>query len=154
GLHALAAGDACAVAHRVVEIEDDLFVMAARGHADHIVDLNLAAGADTQIALDAGVELHRHRHMAAVRGDAFAEREAAVADIDRVGPLPEGRMRIVCNRTIGLIADEQLEHELARRLRSLASAAHLHACSRLANARSGEHALTLDFDHAGAAIAV
>ena len=74
GLDALAAGDAGAVAHRVVEIEDDLFVVAAGRHADHVVDLDLAAGAHAEIALDAGVELHRHRRMAAVgRG---AERAA------------------------------------------------------------------------------
>ena len=40
--------------------------MAAAGHADHVVDLHLAAGADAQIALDAGVEIDRHRRMAAV----------------------------------------------------------------------------------------
>ncbi len=41
-------------------------MIAARRHADHVVDLDLAAGADAEIALDAGVELHRHRRMAAV----------------------------------------------------------------------------------------
>jgi hypothetical protein len=66
GLHALAAGDARAVAHRVVEVEHDLLVMAADGHADHVVDLDLAAGADAEIAVDAGVEVHRHRRMADV----------------------------------------------------------------------------------------
>ena len=45
GLDALAAGDAGAVAHRVALVEDDQLVMAAAGHADHVVDLDLAAGA-------------------------------------------------------------------------------------------------------------
>ena len=40
--------------------------VAAAGHADHVVDLHLAAGADAEIALDAGVEIDRHRRMAAV----------------------------------------------------------------------------------------
>ena len=40
--------------------------MAAAGHADHVVDLHFAAGADAEIALDAGVEIDRHRGMAAV----------------------------------------------------------------------------------------
>src|SRR5580692_7764520 len=66
GLHAFAAGDAGRGAHRVVEVEHDLLEMAAAGHADDVVDLDLAAGADAEIALDAGVEIDRHRHMAAV----------------------------------------------------------------------------------------
>ena len=40
--------------------------VAAAGHADHVVDLHFAAGADAQIALDAGVEIDRHGRMAAV----------------------------------------------------------------------------------------
>ncbi len=64
GLHALAAGDAGRLAHRIVEVEHDLRVGAAVGHADHVVDLDLAAGADAEIALDAGVEIDAHRRVA------------------------------------------------------------------------------------------
>src|SRR5260221_582349 len=78
GLHAFAAGDAGAVAHGVVKIEHDLFVVAARRHADHVVDLHLAAGPDAKIALDAGVELDRHRRMAAVGSRRRVPWEAAV----------------------------------------------------------------------------
>ncbi len=47
--------------------------MATAGHADHVVDLHLTAGAHAEIALDAGVEIDRHRRMAAVgRGLAVA----------------------------------------------------------------------------------
>ena len=88
GLHAFAAGDAGAVAHRVVEIEHDLFMMAARRHADHVVDLDLAAGAHAQIALDAGVELHRHRRMTAVGRRHGMQRKAAFLNAEPVGPLP------------------------------------------------------------------
>jgi hypothetical protein len=64
-------------AHRVVEVEHDLFVVAAPGHADHVVDLHFAAGADAQIALDAGVEIDRHRGLAAVRRGALRARGQA-----------------------------------------------------------------------------
>src|SRR4028119_1201482 len=40
-------------AHRIVEVEDDLLDVAAQGHADDVVDLDLAAGADAQAAVDA-----------------------------------------------------------------------------------------------------
>src|SRR5262249_60680950 len=77
GLHAFAAGDAGRLAHGVVEVEYDFFAIAAAGHADHVVDLHLAAGADAEIALDAGVEIDRHRRMAAVGGERGAAGEAA-----------------------------------------------------------------------------
>ncbi len=47
GLHAFAAGDAGGGAHRIVEIEHDLLGHAAARHADHVIDLHFAAGADT-----------------------------------------------------------------------------------------------------------
>ena len=96
GLHAFAAGDAGRIAHRVVEVEHDLFAMAAAGHADHVIDLHFAAGADAEIALDAGVEIDRHRRMAAVgRGLAVALGKAAGADVHTIGPFPELRLRVV-----------------------------------------------------------
>ncbi len=68
------------LAHRVGDIEDRIGVMAAPGHADHVVDLHLAAGAHAKSALDAGIEVDAHRDMAVVeKRDAFALqlREAA-----------------------------------------------------------------------------
>ena len=76
GLDAFAAGNASAVAHRIVEIENDLGVGIARRHADHVIDLDLAAGADAEIAFDAGVEPDRHRRMAAVGGGLMPMRSA------------------------------------------------------------------------------
>ncbi len=154
GLHALAAGDAGAVAHRVVEIEHDLFAMAARRHADHVVDLDLAAGPDAQIALDAGIELHRHRRVAAVGYRSRMLRKAALPDIEPVGPLPEARVGVVGGCPRRLVADQQLEHHLPREAGALAGGLHLHARGRLAHAGGGEHPLAVDLDHAGAAIAV
>ncbi len=66
GLHALAAGDAGGFSHRIVEVEHDLGVMVAIGHADDVVDLHLAAGPHAQAALDAGVEIDAHGRMAGV----------------------------------------------------------------------------------------
>ena len=156
GLHALAAGDAGRGAHRVVEVEDDLLEMPARRHADDVVDLDLAAGADAEIAVDAGVELHRHRRMAEIVGLVYPvdRREAALRHRDAVGPAPESGVRIVRGRALGLVGDEELEDELARGRGALARGLDLHARRRPAHAGGGEHALALDLDHAGAAIAV
>src|SRR5205085_3291373 len=154
GLHAFAAGDASRAAHRVVEIEHDLLAVTAPGHADNVIDLDLAAGAYAQIAVDAGVELHRHRRMAAVGRWRQAARETARADLDRVRPLPEPRLRVMCRGALGLVADQQFEHELARRFGALACRLHFHAWSRPPDAGGRQHPLPLDLDHAGAAIAV
>src|SRR3954454_9631084 len=51
GLHAFAASDAGRAAHRVVEIEHDLFAVAAPGHADNVVYLDLVTGPHAQIAV-------------------------------------------------------------------------------------------------------
>ena len=56
-LHAFAAGHTGRLAHRRIEIEHDLRLMTAVGQADDFVGLHLAAGADAQIALDAGVQI-------------------------------------------------------------------------------------------------
>ena len=156
GLHAFAAGDAGRGAHRVVEIEHDLLAMAAEGHADDVVDLHLAAGADAEIALNAGVEIDRHRGMAAVgRGIAFARGQPAHRDVHPIGPVPELRGRVVRQRrAVGLVGDQELEHHFPRRLGTVRRALHLHARRRRTDAARGEHALALDLHHAGAAIAV
>src|SRR5579863_4135608 len=154
GLDAFPASDAGRVAHRVVKIEDDLFVVAARGHADHVVDLHLAAGTDAEIALDAGVELHRHRDMGAVWRRVRASRETALRDIESVRPLPERRVRVVRDLALRLIADQQLEHHLPRELGAVARRVHLHVGGGFADARRRQHPFALDLDHAGAAITV
>ena len=184
GLHAFAAGDAGRGAHRVVEVEHDLFAVAAEGHADHIVDLHLAAGADAEIALDAGVEIDRHRRMAAVGNGRRARRRArlrasvrrahhkvaalaarfarqrgparkpADRDLLPIGGLPELRLRIVRHVLRRLIRQQQLDHHLPRALGAVGLGLDLHARRRRADAARGEHALALDLHHADAAIAV
>ena len=55
GLHALAARDAGALAHGVVEVEYDARVSAAALRADDAIHLLFTTGAHTTVALDAGV---------------------------------------------------------------------------------------------------
>ena len=55
---------------------------------------------------------------------------------------------------VGLVRDEQFEHHFPRRPGAVRRRLHLHAGRRRADAACGEHALALDLDHAGAAIAV
>src|SRR6202035_5403154 len=78
GLHAFAAGHAGRVDHRIVEVEHDLLAKTAAGHADDVVDLHCAAGADAQIALDASIQIDRHGDVAAVRRGRRAARKAAL----------------------------------------------------------------------------
>src|SRR5437899_1125518 len=60
----------------------------------------------------------------------------------------------MCRGALGLVADQQFEHELTRRLGALARRLHLHAWSRPPDAGGGQYPLAVDLDHAGAAIAV
>ncbi len=154
GLDAFAAGDAGTGVHRIVEIEDDLLVMAAPGHADDVVDLDFTASTDAESALNAGVEVDCHRRVAAIGLGLRARGEAALLDADAIGPAPEARIRIMRGLALRLIADQQLEHHLAREFGALGRGLDLHPGGRLADAGRGEHALALDLDHAGAAIAV
>src|SRR5208282_4243213 len=81
-------------------------------------------------------------------------RKTAVAHLQLVGPLPQPRVRVMCHGAVWLVADQQLEHHLARKFGSLAGRLDLHARGRLADAGGGEHPLSLDLDHADPAIAV
>ncbi len=131
--------------------------MAAAGHADDVVDLHLAAGADAEIAVDAGVEIDRHRHVAAVglrHLDRLALGEAAGLDLLALGDLPQLGIRIVRVRLIRLIGHQQLGHHAARGRGAVGVGLHLHAGRRRADAACRQHALALDLDHADAAVAV
>jgi hypothetical protein len=154
GLHAFAAGDAGRFPHRIVEIEHDLGVVIAIGHADHVIDLDLAAGAHAQPALDTGIEIDAHRGMAGVAVPALGRRETAFGDLDLFGPVPEFRIRVVRGGARRLIGDQKLHHHLLCGDGARARRFHLHADAGRALAGGGQHALALDLDHAGAAIAV
>ena len=157
GLHAFAAGHAGRRAHRIVEVEHDLFEMAAAGHADNVVDLHFAAGADAEIALNAGVEIDRHRYVAAVRRwhlDRLAPGEAAGLDLLALRDLPKLGIGIVRVRLIRLVGHEEFGDHATRGGGALGLRLHLHAGCRRADAARRQHALAFDLDHADAAIAV
>src|SRR6185503_13088607 len=132
----------------------DLGFVAAIGHADDVVDLHLAAGAHAQAALDAGVEIDAHGGMAAIALPALSRRKATLGHLDLFSPVPEFRIGIVRGLARRLVGDQKLHHHLLRRDRTRALGLHLHADARRTLAGSCQHALALDLDHAGAAVAV
>src|SRR5438552_2124289 len=73
----------------------DLRMTAAKCVADDIVDLFLAAGAHAARALDAGVEVDRHRRMREVRCRLRACFKARLADAEPSLPLFQLRVRPV-----------------------------------------------------------
>ena len=60
--------------------------MVAIGHADHVIDLDLAAGAHAQPALNAGIQVDAHRRMAGVAVPALGGRKPAFGHFDLLGP--------------------------------------------------------------------
>ena len=154
GLHAFAAGDAGRLAHRIVEVEHDLRMPAAIRVADDVVDLLLAAGAHAARALDARVEVDRHRRMREVGGRLRARARSAACR----------RRALRCQNVelgVGLVDALRACRRRAAR-RSSSANARARALSlvtsmparRLAAARRRQHALALDLDHARAAVAV
>src|SRR5436309_1094991 len=154
GLHALATGDAGRFPHGVVEIEYDLFAITAAGHADHVVDLHLAASADAEIALNAGVEIDRHRRVAAVGNRRGVAGKPAHDDILPLRGLPEFRLRIARHVLGRLIGKQQLQHHATRRLCAIGLRLDLHAGRRHTDAACCEHTLAFDLHHADATVAV
>jgi hypothetical protein len=133
---------------------------AAQTHADDVVDLHLTARAHAGAARDARIEIHGDRGIRHIMlgglvtvGELRLEAVAA-ADAHRRRPLPERRLIVGALFARPHVAREQLEHHAARLHGALGLRLHVHAGRRLADARRGQHALTLDLDHASAAVAV
>jgi hypothetical protein len=152
GLHALAARHARREAHRVVEVEHDRRVRAAMGVSDHVVDLRLAARAHAARALDARVEVDRHRRVRQVGDRLLAHREARRPDAELA--LPGRELGVGLVDALRHVGREQLDDHLLRGDRARAVGRNLHAGRGRAAARRREHALALDLDHARAAVAV
>src|SRR5690606_12248633 len=151
-LHALAAAHARALAHRVLEIEDDAGVRAAAGVADDVVDLLLAARADAAGALDAGIEADEHGRVGRVGRGLWPRCEARAPDLEETGPVVQlGVVAIRLGRHVG---EEQLDDHALGLAGALALGADLHAGRGLAAAGGREHALARDLDHASAAVAI
>jgi len=105
-LHAFAAGNASRLAHRIVEIKNDLLVVASTGHSDNIVDLHFTAGANAEIALNAGVEIDGHGRMAPIgRRHFFTLGKASDINAHPVSPAPELGLRVMRGRALRLIAN-------------------------------------------------
>ena len=126
-LDAFAAGHAAGLAHGVVEIEDDLRFRTSCSHADDVVGLHLAARPHTQIAMDAGVKIDRHRGMAEVGNRRTTSREAGNIDSHAVRPAPE-----LGGRGVGFILDrlvgkKQFQHHVARRFGTIGVGLDHHA---------------------------
>ena len=153
-LDAFSAGDAGARAHLIVEVENDLRADATVGHADDVVDLHLAARTHAEIAMDAGVEVDPHRGVARVGSDRGAAREAALGDVQALGPLPQPGVVLVRDLAWRLVGHQHLHHHAARGFRPLGGGVHHQAGCRPALARCREHPLALDLHHARTAVAV
>ena len=157
GLHAFAAGHAGRGAHRVVHVEDRIGRMPPPRHADHVVHLHLAAGAHTQIALDAGIEIDPHGDMAVVQQRdmiLFHRRKPAVGDAVQIGHVPQMRRAVMRLLPLRLVRHQQLGHHRPRLHRAFRGGPDHHPLRGLADARGRQGALALDLDHAGAAVAV
>ncbi len=152
GLHALAAGDAGGITHRVVEIEHDLRVLAAERVADHVVHLLFAASAHAACALDARIEIDGNAVMRKIGLGLVARAKARLADLELPGP--EVELRVEGIALLRHVGEQELQHHLLRGKRALVVGHHLHARRRLPAARGREHALAFDLDHAGTAVAV
>jgi len=153
GLHALTTGDTGGCAHRVVEIEHDFRLTATKRVADHVVVLFLAAGAHAARALDAGVEVDRHRGVRKIGIGLLAGVESRCRHAEFAGPFGQfvfGRL-VILRRRVGR---QQLQHQLLRMYRTLGGSIDLHVVRRMPAARWRQRALALDLDYAGAAVAI
>ena len=90
GLHALSACNAGGQSHRIVEVEYRLGIYIAEAHPDHVIDLDLAAGAHAQPTIDAGVEIDRHGGMRQIGFQNVDEPETASRRFS--GPRPNARI--------------------------------------------------------------
>ena len=65
-------------------------MIMAIGHADHIIDLNLAAGAHAQTALNTGIQIDTHGGMTCIHIRCFSSfGKAAGCDANEVSLMPE-----------------------------------------------------------------
>src|SRR5262249_61650585 len=91
----------------------DLGVVTRPGYADGVVDLQRAAGADAEVAVNAGIEVDRHGGMAAVGRRAAVAREPSALDVLPLDDLPELGIGIVRKLLAGLIGEQELGHPAA-----------------------------------------
>ena len=133
GLHTFAAGHAGACSHRIIEIKDDFRLRATECVTDHIVHLFFAAGANATGALDAGVEIDRHRGMRKIRVRLQAWLETGAGDAKLFGPHRQfvGTRFVVFRRCIG---GQKFQHHLLRGFRARRIGGNDHAVGGMAAA--------------------
>jgi len=163
GLHTFATGHTAALPHGVGQIEDHLRVRAAVGQTDHVIDLQVAAGAFAAVALDAGIQVHGHgrmRHVGRYRLAAQLGQGGAHLHTVVLGPLAQLTMRglgAVVKPFVtlfGQVGQQHLQHHLLALEGAFAVGLHLHARRGAAAATGGQRALAFNFNHAGTAVAV
>ena len=129
--------------------------MAAKGIADHIIDLLLATGPHTAGALDAGIQIDGDGRMRQIGRHGLALFKARFVNLEPVGPVIEFRAQAVGRLALrGHIGQQQFDHHLLGAERAFIIAFNLHPGRRLPATRGRERPLALDLDHAGAAITV
>jgi hypothetical protein len=134
----------------VVHVEDDLRVRAAKGQADHVVDLLVAAGAQAAGALDAGVQVDGDGRVRQVGATAARARQSAACP--RPSFAPSGRPRCGACAVSGMSACSSSSTSFCDfSARSLSVLTFMPACR--AAARRRQRALAGDLHHAGAAVA-
>ena len=86
-------------------------------HANHVINLNFATGADAQTALNASIQIHAHRNMAVIQQwDAISLKrwKTAFFNLICIGHIPKMRCTIMGNIAFGLIRHQQFNNHTAR----------------------------------------
>ena len=154
GLHTFTAANAGALPHGIIKIKDNLRAHSAAGHADHVIDLHIAAGTDAEITVDAGIQIDRHGRMRQIIDGHVPGCKPAIGDLLLIGHLPEVAICIIGGGAIRLIGDEQFHHHFPGPGWPVGGRIDHHALGRCSNTAGHQDALAFNFDHAGAAVAV
>ena len=109
GSNALAAGHAGRLAHRIVQVERDQGRVALAGAADHVVALDVVAGADAAVAQDAGVVVDRDDRVAQIDAAAAAEWDPVLA-LDPVAAGEHEQLVVGRGRLLGVLGRRRLVH--------------------------------------------
>ena len=170
GLHAFTTSHASALAHGIGQVKHDARFSAPPLHPNDLVDLHVATGTHTTVALDTRRQIDRHRGVRIIAPcHALCVVRVPAAQILQgrpnahphlMRPLAEFAMGQVgfsvdpLHAAVGSVGQQQLHHQGAAFLRPFAVGVHDHAGRRCATATGCQAALALDFDHTGAAVAI
>ncbi len=133
-LYALATTDACRCTHRIVEVEHDLCMTAAKRIADNVVDLLLAASTNATCTLNASIEIDSNAVMRDIARGLIARPESRGADAHALQPRIEFGIEAI--RAVRHVARQQFEHHLLRGAGAITVGLNFHALGRLAATRS------------------